>query len=143
MRFSLPAQDVFAIDANAATPRLVRSHADVGAVLFNMTVNPISGKLNVSNTEAINEVRLEGEQRPGDPTATVQGRLQQSRITAIDGTRVLSRHLNKYINYALRPVPAGVRWNSLALPMPPATSPSAAAAPVGGCWTRRAGDCMC
>ncbi|MGQ0619518.1 MAG: YncE family protein [Panacagrimonas sp.] len=116
VRFNLPDQDVFAIDANAATPRLVRSHSGVGTVLFNMAVNPVSGKLYVSNTEAINEVRFEGERTPGDPTSTVLGRLQQARITVIDGTRVLPRHLNKHINYELRPAPASVRANSLAIP---------------------------
>ena len=41
VRFSLPDQDVFAIDANASTPVQTAAFAHVGTVLFNMAVNPV------------------------------------------------------------------------------------------------------
>ena len=58
MRFQLPDTDVFAIDANALTQTAAFAH--VGTTLFNMATNPVTGKLYVSNTEAVNKVRFEG-----------------------------------------------------------------------------------
>jgi DNA-binding beta-propeller fold protein YncE len=69
--FSLPDYDVFAIDANAATPSGVREIPGVGTVLFNLAVRPapkaVTGfpglqhrdEIFVSNTEALNPVRFE------------------------------------------------------------------------------------
>jgi YVTN family beta-propeller protein len=113
VNFNLPDRDVFAIDANslgsAPTP-----FAHVGTVLFNMAVNPVSGKLYVSNTEARNEPRFEG---PGVFAGhTVRGHLHEARISIISGLTVTPRHLNKHINYAVVPSPAGVKNNSLAIP---------------------------
>ena len=115
VRFNLPDKDVFAIDADALTPVETASFANVGTVLFNMAVNPVSGKVYVANTEAINEVRFEGT---GLASTTVQGHLHESRITVIDpgnGT-VNPVHLNKHINYNISPAPAGVSDDSLAIP---------------------------
>jgi len=95
VKFSLPDKDVFVIDANASVPTEIGNYSGVGTVLFNMTVNPVSGKIYVSNTEARNEVRFEG---PGSLGSTVRGHFAESRITVIDGA-VKPRHLNKHINY--------------------------------------------
>jgi YVTN family beta-propeller protein len=112
VRFSLPDRDVFAINANtlaAPTP-----FAHVGTVLFNMAVNPVSGKLYVSNTEAHNEDRFEG---PGTFAGhTVRGHLHESRVTVISGQTVTPHHLYKHINYGVVPSPIGVKDNSLAIP---------------------------
>ena len=106
VKFSLPDFDVFAIDANASTPAQVSGPAGaisgVGTILFNMAVNPVSGKIYVSNTEAFNEVRFEGK---GDflstfGDSTVRGHLHESSITVIDGTTATRRHLNKHIDYS-------------------------------------------
>jgi len=113
VRFSLPDQDVFAINASAGTPVETTNFAGVGTVLFNMAVNPVSGRVYVSNTEARNEVRFEG---PGTASSTVQGHLHEARITVLNGASVNPRHLNKHINYATLPAPAGVKQNSLATP---------------------------
>jgi len=123
MRFSLPDFDVFAIDAEASPP-VRRSgdggvYAGVGTVLFNMAVNPVSGKIYVSNTDAQNDTRFEG---PGvyaykqSGMRTVQGHLAESRITVLDGALVLPRHLNKHIDYerCCEPDPESVK--SLAFP---------------------------
>jgi DNA-binding beta-propeller fold protein YncE len=122
VRFSLPDKDVFVIDANASTPVETGSFAGVGTILFNMAVNPVSGKLYVANTEAHNEVRFEGSRPAGSTISTVQGRLHQSRITVVNGAGVAPRHLNKHIDYSIRPAPAGVKDKSLALPMDMAVS---------------------
>jgi len=115
VRFNLPDKDVFAIDANALTPVEIKSFANVGTVLFNMAVNPVSGKIYVANTEAINEVRFEG---PGTSSTTVQGHLHEARITVInpDTGTVTPIHLNKHIDYNISPAPAGVSEDSLATP---------------------------
>lgn len=117
VRFNLPDKDIFAIDAAANPPVMITSFSQVGTVLFNMAVNPVSGKLYVSNTEALNETRFEGSRPAGSTISTVQGKLHQTRITVIDNVNVLPRHLNKHIDYSIRPAPAGVKERSLALPM--------------------------
>ena len=121
VRFSLPDQDVFAINASADPPGPSAVFAGVGTVLFNMAVNPVTKRLYVTNTEARNEVRFEGTRPPSGPGSTfptVLGRQHQTRITVIDplAATVQPRHLNKHINYAVSPAPADVRARSLALP---------------------------
>jgi DNA-binding beta-propeller fold protein YncE len=96
IRFSLPDTDVFAVDANSLTQTAGFAH--VGTTLFNMVVNPASGHLYVSNTDAVNNVRFEGPGVFGGHT--VQGHLAEARVTVISGTTVTPRHLNKHINYA-------------------------------------------
>jgi DNA-binding beta-propeller fold protein YncE len=123
VRFSLPDQDVFAINATAATPTQSATFAGVGTTLFNMAVNPVSGKLYVSNTESRNEVRFEG---PGSISTTVQGHLAEARVTVISGSTVTPRHLNKHINYAVRPAPTSVRDASLSQPTSLAVSSNGA-----------------
>ncbi len=124
VKFGLPDFDVFTIDPNGTPPQQLdglvgpNKFPGVGTILFNMAVNPASGKLYVSNTEAINEVRFEG---PGvfAPT-TVLGHLHESRITVIDplAATVEPRHLNKHIDYAscCDPIPNSVNERSLAFP---------------------------
>src|SRR5581483_4115492 len=115
IRFSLPDLDVFAIDALATPPAAGPTWAHVGTILFDMAVNPVSGRVYVSNTEAKNERRFAG---PGIFTgSTVRGRLHQARITVLDGASVRPRHLNKHIDYDEVPSPPGVAERSLAQPM--------------------------
>ena len=112
IRFDLPDLDVFAIDATSLTE--TDSWASVGTILFNMAVNPVSGHVYVSNTDANNQVRFEG---PGITHTTVQGNLHKARITVLDSGTVTPRHLNKHINYNDLPAPAGVKEKSLATPL--------------------------
>ncbi len=103
VRFNLPDEDVFTIDADTLTQTAL--HAHVGTTLFNLAVNPANGDLFVTNTESINEVRFEGPGVFG--SSTVQGRLAEARITIIDnpnttdvtGASVKPRHLNSHIDY--------------------------------------------
>jgi DNA-binding beta-propeller fold protein YncE len=125
IRFSLPDKDVFAIDASA-NPPVERpgpdgSFSGVGTVLFNMAVNPVNGKVYVSNTEANNETRFEG---PGaylgqlGLPSPVRGHLAESRISVLGQGQVLPRHLNKHIDYSqcCAPVPNPESIKSLAFP---------------------------
>lgn len=108
VNLQLPDFDVFEINATAATPVEIRSFSGVGTILFNMAINPVSGKVYVSNTEANNLV-------PHEPA--LNGNIHQSRITVIDGLgAVVPRHLNKHINYNQFPSPAGTADDSLATP---------------------------
>jgi DNA-binding beta-propeller fold protein YncE len=101
VKFNLPDKDVFVIDANADIPAVKAGNdgyrTGVGTVLFNMAVNPVNGKIYVTNTEARNDVRFEGE---GGLGSTVRGHFAESRITVIDNNAVLPRHLNKHIDYS-------------------------------------------
>ncbi|MBI3546207.1 MAG: thrombospondin type 3 repeat-containing protein [Gammaproteobacteria bacterium] len=121
VRFNLPDRDVFAINALSTPPAVINSFSQVGTILYNMAVNPVSGKIYVANTEARNEVRFEGSRNVTN-FSTVQGRQHQTRITVIDGGSVLPRHLNKHIDYNIRPALVGVKDKSLALPMGMAVS---------------------
>ncbi len=117
--FSLPDEDVFAIDAASLSSTPVFSH--VGTTLFNMAVNPVDGALYVSNTDARNDLRFEG---PGTYTGqTLQGHLAEARITVLtaDGG-VAPRHLNKHIDYSVHPAPAGTLEHSLSMPLQIAVS---------------------
>src|SRR5262249_41511467 len=117
VRFSLPDLDVFAIHAGGGVslPAQTGSFAHVGTILFNMAVNPVSGKVYVSNTDAHNEVRFEG---PGTfAGSSVRGHLSESRITVLDGTNVLPRHLNKHLDYDVVPSDPSDKAKSLATPL--------------------------
>jgi len=115
VRFSLPDQDVFAINASAGTPVETANFAGVGTILFNMAVNPTNGRVYVSNTDANNLTRFEG---PGEGGATtVQGEIALSRVTVLNGASVLPRHLNKHIDYDVRPASPATSAASLATPL--------------------------
>ena len=113
VRFDLPDDDVFAIDA--ASLASTGSFQGVGTTLFNMAVNPKSGAVYVSNTEARNDLRFEGTGSFGG--STLQGHLAETRITVLKGANVAPRHLNKHIPYAMLPAPASVKQHSLATPL--------------------------
>lgn len=107
--YSLPDEDVFVIDANAATPTELSAVTDVGTILYGMATNPVTGTLYVANTDATNHVRLE---------PNVQGHQHETRISVIPagGGVAVSRHLNKHIDYGIVPSPPGVSDASLATP---------------------------
>lgn len=113
---SLPDKDVFSIDADADVPKIKRSFSGVGTVLFNMAVNPVTGSLYVSNTEANNFTRFEG---PGTNSTTVRGRTVDNRITVIKNNAIVPIHLNPHIDFSLPigvPTAAHQKAKSLAQP---------------------------
>ena len=104
----LPDYDVFEIDADAAVPSEVQSFSGVGTILFNMAINPTTGKLYISNTEANNL-------NPNEPDIT--GNIHRSQITVVDGSGMVApRQINKHINYAVVPSPVATREKSLSTP---------------------------
>ena len=116
-RVELPDDDVFSIDASADPPAASGvAFAHVGTTLFNMAVNPKSGKIYVSNTDAHNDVRFEGH-TPG--FTSVVGDAVDSRITVVDpkSGAVAARDLNGHLDHvhgigrrvAERRIPAGPR----------------------------------
>jgi DNA-binding beta-propeller fold protein YncE len=119
VKFTLPDEDVFTIDAAAATPALGARHSGVGTTLFNMAVSPADGRLFVTNTEAFNEVRFEGSGQRGN--TTVRGRIAESRVTVITPSSgaVTPVHLNPHVNFALpqgASLPAAEKAKSLSQP---------------------------
>jgi len=121
VRFSLPDKDVFAISANANPPAQNGTvFTGVGTVLFNMVVNPATGAVYVSNSDARNDVRFEGRGVFGG--STVRGHLHEARITVLAGSTATPRHLNKHINYSVVPSPKSVGQKSLAIPVGMAVS---------------------
>ncbi|MFW2386923.1 MAG: hypothetical protein ACN4G0_01200 [Polyangiales bacterium] len=140
VKFDLPDYDVFEIDANAATPTELGSVSGVGTILFNMLVAP-NGDVYVTNTDANNRVRFEGEgdyvniigPKPSGDPASVLGNLAKSRITVLDASgdiggttetefAVLPRHLNKHIDYSDHDPAPSVRLASVATPLAMALS---------------------
>lgn len=109
VRLTLPDFDLFQIDAGSPELPVTGRFAHVGTILYNMAVNPIDGKIFVTNTDANNLVRYAGppyEVASGLPKErTYTGEMHYTRITIVDphsGT-VTPRHLNPHINYALSP----------------------------------------
>jgi hypothetical protein len=121
VRFNLPDEDVFSINADTlAVGGTPWDH--VGTIIFDMIVDPSNpSRVYVSNTDAENQVRFEG---PGTCSTSVQGHLHEARVTVLDGAVVKPRHLNKHINYAVSPAPAGVKDSSLSIPVGLAVSGS-------------------
>lgn len=102
VKFNLPDKDVFVIDAMANPPAQFAGsdgfYSGVGTILFNMAVNPVNGKVYVSNTEALNHNRFTG---PGiKEGTTLKGHFVESRITILDGD-VTPVHLNNHIDYSV------------------------------------------
>ncbi|WP_272420370.1 YncE family protein [Polyangium jinanense] len=121
VNFSLPDKDVFVIDATANPPAQLPGasgfYSSVGTILFNMIVNPVSGKVYVTNTEANNLQRFEG---PGTfAGSTVRGHLHESRITVLGNGTATPRHINKHIDYnaPVAPLPNPTNAKSLATPV--------------------------
>lgn len=130
VNFNLPDHDVFSIDANTLSTGSVVEYDHVGTVLFNLVVNPVTGKVYVTNTELPNHINFEGPGIHGG--STVQGRLSESRITVLDpsGPSVDPQHLNQHIDYGQLHTDAGAnhaaieaqKQHSLATPTQPVVS---------------------
>jgi DNA-binding beta-propeller fold protein YncE len=96
-------------------PTVTGRTSGVGTTLFNLAVNPRNGAVYVSNTDALNLTRFEG---PGSRSTTVRGHFVENRITVINGSSVLPRHLNKHItSYNAAAGTAAERALSLATPL--------------------------
>jgi mono/diheme cytochrome c family protein len=105
-----------------------------------MAVNPVSGKVYVSNTEAFNLDRFEG---PGVFAGeSLRGHLHESRITVLTpGGGVAPRHLNKHIDYSTccAPIPNAENAKSLALPQSMAITPDGSTLYVAALGSKKVG----
>ncbi len=107
--YTLPDQDIFAIDADAATPIVLRTLSGVGTTLFDVAVHPTTGQLWVPNTDARNLVRFEPNLR-GHLVAT-----RVARVNAVSGATT-QVDLNPHISYAVTPGPPAEIAASLSQP---------------------------
>jgi sugar lactone lactonase YvrE len=100
VRVTLPDNDVFTIDATQNPPVAIpgQTYKHAGTTLFNMAVNPVSGKVYVSNTDAHNDVRFEGHNESLGLTS-VRGNIVDSRITVVDPASgaMVYNNLNSHI----------------------------------------------
>ncbi|MFK7891050.1 MAG: Ig-like domain-containing protein, partial [Granulosicoccus sp.] len=115
--FSLPDYDVFEIEADSS-PRVTRRISGVGTTLFNMAVDPASGDVFVTNTEALNIKRFEGEaETASEPTETLRSNFIQSRISIIDDlSNVSVRDLNSQLDFD-RPATEQERATAVSQPL--------------------------
>ncbi len=120
--FNLPDRDVFTVDANTFAVGSPANFPRVGTILFNMVLNPTTGKLYVSNTESPNLTRFEGPGVHGG--STVQGHLSEARISVLNPATgsVDPQHLNPHLDYSelftgATPPPATQKNHSLATPL--------------------------
>jgi len=130
VNFNLPDRDVFSINANTLASGSIVSYSGVGTILFNMVVNPVTGRVYVTNTELPNHVSFEGPGVFGG--STVQGHLSESRITVLNpaGAGIDVQHLNQHIDYSQLHTDAGAnhaaieaqKAHSLATPLQPVVS---------------------
>ncbi len=107
--FRLPDRDVFALDAAAATPRVVESWSAVGTALFHLAVHPTSGEVWVTNSDARNHVRFE---------PLLRGQAWTHRVTRLN-PRVspVVVDLNAHIDRRASPGTDDERRRSLAQPL--------------------------
>ncbi len=108
VNFSLPDQDVFVITATG-TPSIARTVSGVGTILFDVAVNPATGLLWVTNTDARNLTRFE---------PNLRGHLVQTRISIVNSVSgaITFADLNSHINYGVTPGPPAEIQQSLAHP---------------------------
>ncbi len=111
--FELPDYDLFVIDAANIEPRVIEKISNVGTVIFNITVQPVTGDLWVSNTEALNFI-------PYEPR--LRGKFSENRITRVTPAHRGSRpshfvDLNPHIHGKDPPDDRGSRELSLAQPL--------------------------
>ena len=111
INYALPDSDVFVIDADAATPSVLRTASRVGTILFDVAVRPGTNppELWVANTDARNLVRFEPKLR---------GNLVRTRVSKVNSSTgaVTPVDVNSHINYAVTPGSAGEIAQSVAHP---------------------------
>jgi DNA-binding beta-propeller fold protein YncE len=122
VKIKMPDYDVFTINASGSNPEVIAKSPTVGTTLFNVAVNPVNGKVYVSNQDARNEIRFEG---PGKNSTTVRAHFVDAQITVIDGdgSNVKPRKLNKHIDYKQFVGTADNRAKAVATPVEMAVTP--------------------
>ncbi|HLN86314.1 MAG TPA: hypothetical protein VK200_07615, partial [Candidatus Limnocylindrales bacterium] len=133
--FELPDYDLFVLDAAADEPRVIETVPGVGTVLFNLAVQPGSGEIWVTNTEAKNFLTFEPR---------LQGKFADNRVTRIDLGKTRSNHvrpldLNRHIDRSVHAVSEAERELSLAQPLDIVFSSDGKQAYVAAFGSRRVG----
>ncbi len=128
--YTLLDKDVIRI--STASRSVVGSWSGVGATLFNVAVNPATGRLYVTNQEATNHIRFE---------PNLKGQFVQNRVTTIDpGSSVVTPvHLNTHIDYANPAGSSSERAQSLAMPLEAAVSTNGTRVYVAAFGSRKVG----
>ncbi|MEP7028941.1 MAG: FlgD immunoglobulin-like domain containing protein, partial [Candidatus Eisenbacteria bacterium] len=128
--YTLPDKDVFVI--NGGTRAITREVTGVGTLLFNLAANPVSGKLFVTNTEAMNATRFE---------PNLRGSFVRNRVSIVDPATgaVTPVHLNGHINYASSPGSPSEIALSLAQPTDLRFTPNGAKAYVAALGSNKLG----
>ena len=107
--YTLPDHDVVVLDADAPVP--VPAYFDhVGTLNYNLGVHPVTGKLYVSNTNALNAVRHE---------PNLRGKFLRTRVSIVDPgnpTQPVHADVNAHINYGVTPGPQSEIDQSLSQP---------------------------
>lgn len=138
MPFELPDYDVFVLDAAADEPRVVESVSGVGTVLFNLAVQPGSGEIWVTNTEAKNfvplEPRLRGKFADNRVSRIVLSESKDNRVLPVD----LNRHVGQ-IDGSIPAVAESARELSLAQPLDIVFAPDGKLAYVAAFGSRKVG----
>ena len=129
--FSLPDVDVAVLNAN--TGAVTSNVSNVGTNMFNIAIDPSTGTLYVTNTDAANRTRFE---------PNLRGRFAKDQVTLIGsggaGT-VTPVHLNDHINYTVSPGPQSERDLSLAEPTDIVVSSTGAKAYVAAMGSSKVG----
>ena len=133
--FELPDYDVFVIDTALESPKVLERISNVGTVLFNMAVQPGSGAVWVSNTEAFNFV-------PHEPR--LQSKFAHNRITRIypltgGVDQIQAVNLNPHIDHSVATGPLSERKLSLAQPLDLVFEPDGRKAYVAAFGSRKIG----
>lgn len=113
--YTMPDNDV-AIIRTGSTPALAGYYSGVGTVNLGIAVNPVTGDVYVSNTDALNLTHFE---------TNLVGHFVNNRITGIQAStgKITPYDLNPGINYSILPNPAALA-TALAQPAGLAFDPS-------------------
>jgi len=103
----LPDHDIFVIDTT--TLAVTRTADSIGTTLFDIAVQPGSGRLWVANTDALNLLRFE---------PNLRGHFVDTRLSIVDPLTADRGHfdLNPHIDYGVSPGPPSEIANSVAIP---------------------------
>ncbi len=107
--YTLPDHDVAVLDANSPVP--VPTYVDnLGTLMFNIGVHPLTGHVYVTNTDALNHIRFE---------PALRGSFLRTRVSIVDPVAPAAPalvDLNTHIDYGVTPGPQAEIDQSLSQP---------------------------
>jgi YVTN family beta-propeller protein len=110
VNYSVADNDVAVIDAVAPVPGVIGYHTGVGTLNYDISVNPVTDQIYVTNTDARNLIRFENN---------LNANFSRQRVTVINPSipTVTPVQLNPHVNYAVTPGSQAEIDMSLATPM--------------------------